>query len=58
MIRLGVDTRGDMDGQSEISPEPRSEPVVAGLAPPDELESDAVPDSLVSDFSSPTTPYC
>ena len=47
-----------MDGQSEISPEPRSGPVVAGLVPPDELETDAVPDSLVSDFSSLTTPYC
>ena len=58
MIWLGGDTRGGMDGQSEISPEPRSEPVVAGLAPPDELESDAVPDSLVSEFSSLTTPYC
>jgi hypothetical protein len=58
MIRLGVDTRGGMDGQSELSPEPRSEPVVAGLAPPDELETDAVPDSLVSEFSSLTTPYC
>ena len=58
MIRLGVDTRAGMDGQSEISPEPQSGPIVAGLAPPDELETDAVPDSLVSDFSSLTTPYC
>ena len=58
MIRPGVDTRAGMDGQSEISPEPRSGPIVAGLAPPDELETDAVPDSLVSDFSSLTTPYC
>jgi hypothetical protein len=47
-----------MDGQSENVAEPRSEPVVAGLGPPDELETDTVPDSLVSDFSSLTTPYC
>jgi hypothetical protein len=47
-----------MDGQSENSGEPRSGPVAAGLAPPDELETDAVPDSLVSEFSSLTTPYC
>jgi hypothetical protein len=36
----------------------RSEPVTAGLAPPDELVSDEVPASLVSEFSSLTTPYC
>jgi hypothetical protein len=47
-----------MDGQRESPQEPRSEPVVAGLAPPRELETDEVPDSLVSDFSSLTTPYC
>jgi hypothetical protein len=48
-----------MDGQSENPREPRSEPITAGLAPPlDELETDAVPDSLVADFSSLTTPYC
>ena len=47
-----------MDGQSENLREPRSEPVVAGLAPLDELETDQVPDSLVADFSSLTTPYC
>ena len=47
-----------MDGQSENLREPQSEPVVAGLAPPDELETDEVPDSLVSEFSSLTTPYC
>jgi hypothetical protein len=47
-----------MDGQSESLREPRSEPVVAGLAPSDELETDEVPDSLVADFSSLTTPYC
>ncbi len=47
-----------MNSQSENSGEPRSEPVVAGLAPTDELETDAVPDSLVSEFSSLTTSYC
>jgi hypothetical protein len=47
-----------MDGQSENLREPRSEPVVAGLAPRDELETDEVPDSLVSEFASLTTPYC
>ena len=47
-----------MDGQSENLREPRSEPVAAGLAPLEELETDEVPDSMVSDFSSLTTPYC
>jgi hypothetical protein len=47
-----------MDGQSEHLSEPWSEPVVTGLAPQDELETDEVPDSLVSEFSSLTTPYC
>jgi hypothetical protein len=47
-----------MDGQSEHPGESRSEPVVAGLAPLDELETDDVPDSMVSAFSSLTTPYC
>ena len=47
-----------MDGQSENPRESQSEPVVAGLTPPEELETDEVPDSLVSDFSSLTTPYC
>ena len=47
-----------MDAHSEDLREPRSEPVVAGLAPLDELETNEVPDSLVSDFSSLTTPYC
>ena len=47
-----------MDGQSEHPGESRSEPVVAGLAPLDELETDEVPDSMVSAFSSLTTPYC
>jgi hypothetical protein len=47
-----------MDGQSESPQEPRSGPVVAGLAPLEELETEEVPDSLVADFSSLTTPYC
>ena len=47
-----------MDGQSENLREPQSAPVVAGMAPRDELETDEVPDSLVSEFSSLTTPYC
>jgi hypothetical protein len=47
-----------MDGQGENPPESRSEPVVAGLAPLDELETDGVPESMVSEFSSLTTPYC
>jgi hypothetical protein len=48
-----------MNGQSESPRESRSEPVVAGLAPPqEELETGEVPDSLVADFSSLTTPYC
>ncbi len=47
-----------MDGQSENPGESRSELVAAGLAPPDELETDEVPDSLISEFASLTTPYC
>ena len=47
-----------MDGQNENLREPQSGPVGTGLAPPDELETDEVPDSLVSAFSSLTTPYC
>jgi hypothetical protein len=47
-----------MDGQSENPGEARSEPVVAGLNPPDELETDEVPDSLIAEFSSLSTPYC
>src|SRR6202050_1477847 len=47
-----------MHGQSENLREPQSEPVVAGLVPQDELETDEVPDSLVAEFSSLTTPYC
>jgi hypothetical protein len=47
-----------MDGQSEHPEEAQSEPIAAGLAPLDELETDEVPDSLVSEFASLTTPYC
>jgi hypothetical protein len=47
-----------MDGQSEHLSEARSEPVAAGVAPLGELETDEVPDSMVADFSSLTTPYC
>ena len=47
-----------MDGQSENRGGSGSGPVVAGLAPPGELETDEVPDSLISEFSSLTTPYC
>jgi hypothetical protein len=47
-----------MDGQSDNPRETRPQPVLAGLAPLDEMETDEVPDSLVSDFSSLTTPYC
>jgi hypothetical protein len=47
-----------MNGQSENLREPRSEPVAAGLTPLEELETDEIPDSMVSDFSSLTTPYC
>jgi hypothetical protein len=47
-----------MGGQSENTREFRSEPIAAGLSPQDELETDEVPDSLVEQFSSLTTPYC
>src|SRR6202167_3066952 len=47
-----------MDRQSEHPGEAQSEPIAAGLAPLDELETDEVPDSLVAEFSSLTTPYC
>ena len=45
-----------MDGHSEHLREPRFEP--GGLAAAEELVTDEVPDSLVSEFSSLTTPYC
>src|ERR1700722_7962267 len=47
-----------MGSHNENLEEPRSEPVAAGLAPPPELQTDEVPDSLVAEFSSLTTPYC
>jgi hypothetical protein len=49
-----------MDGQSKNPEDARLQPVGAELAPPpvSELETDTVPDSLVSEFSSLTTPYC
>jgi hypothetical protein len=47
-----------MNGQSEEPGELRPELVVAGLAPSDELVTDEVPDSLISEFASLTTPYC
>ena len=47
-----------MGSHNENLEEPRSEPVATGLAPLDELQTDEVPDSLVSEFSSLTTPYC
>src|SRR5579872_3130766 len=42
IIRLVMDTRPGMDGQRENLREPQSGPVVAGLAPQDELETDEV----------------
>ena len=47
-----------MDTQGENLRESRHRPVAGGLPPLDELETDEVPDSLVSEFSSLTTPYC
>ncbi len=49
-----------MDAQSEDQEDARLQPVGTELAPPpgSELETDVVPDSLVSEFSSLTTPYC
>jgi hypothetical protein len=47
-----------MGGHSENLRESRSEPVTAGLTASEELETDEVPDSLISEFSSLTTPYC
>jgi hypothetical protein len=49
-----------MDSQSEERGDARSELVGAGGGPLDqwETETDEVPDSLVSEFSSLTTPYC
>lgn len=47
-----------MNSHRENPREPQSEPVAAGLAPVPELQTDEVPESLVSEFSSLTTPYC
>ena len=47
-----------MGRHNENLEEPRSEPIAAGLAPPPERATDEVPDSLVAEFSSLTTPYC
>jgi hypothetical protein len=46
-----------MDGENELQPGGPGEPALADLGPP-ELETDEVPDSLIADFSSLTTPYC
>jgi hypothetical protein len=45
-----------MSGHAGNIRESQSEPAVAGLTAPEELET--VPDSLISEFSSLTTPYC
>jgi hypothetical protein len=49
-----------MDDQRVNTEDTRLQPIGAGLLPPpdSELETDVVPDSLVSEFSSLTTPYC
>jgi hypothetical protein len=47
-----------MDGQGENPSVPQSEPIFGGLAPLEELQTNEVPDSLVADFASLTTPYC
>jgi hypothetical protein len=47
-----------MGSHNENLQEPWSEPVGTGLAPPDELPADEVPQALISEFSSLTTPYC
>jgi hypothetical protein len=47
-----------MSGHGENLEESRSGSVVAGLTAPEELETDEVPDSMISEYSSLTTPYC
>jgi hypothetical protein len=47
-----------MDDQAEHPQPSRAESVGAELTSLDELETDEVPDSMVADFSSLTTPYC
>jgi hypothetical protein len=46
-----------MDGEMEKRSGAPAEPRLADLGPP-ELETDEVPDSLIAEFSSLTTPYC
>ncbi len=46
-----------MDGEIEKQRPGAPEPALADLGPP-ELETDEVPDSMIADFSSLTTPYC
>jgi hypothetical protein len=47
-----------MNDQTGNPPSAQPGSVAAGLAPLEELETDEVPDSMISDFSSLTTPYC
>jgi len=47
-----------MDSHDEVPAEAWSEPIATGLTVPAELETDEVPEELVSEFSSLTTPYC
>ena len=47
-----------MDTQSGNLEDSQDEPIAAGLIPSQELETDEVPDSLIAEFSSLTTPYC
>ena len=47
-----------MDTQSGNLEDSQGEPIAAGLIPSQELETDEVPDSLIAEFSSLTTPYC
>jgi hypothetical protein len=47
-----------VSGHSENLEESRSGSAVAGLTASEELETDEVPDSLISEYSSLTTPYC
>jgi hypothetical protein len=49
-----------MDDQSKNPDDARLQTIGAELAPPPDgdLETDVVPDSLISEFSSLTTPYC
>jgi hypothetical protein len=49
-----------MNGHSDHTEDARQEPIGSALTlPPDtELGTDVVPDSLVAEFSSLTTPYC